>query len=121
VRLYVDVPNDDGKLIAGLYAQGRIATRRQTAPAAPETAVDDSSHPPTVMRVAGGKVERVPVEVILRDEVAGAVAFASGVRPGDVLVLGSARSALADGAPVELAKPPERAAGPRAVPAGKAN
>jgi hypothetical protein len=115
------VPNEDGKLIAGLYARGRIAARHHTAPAAPESAVDDSSRPPTVMRVAGGKVEKVAVEVALRDEVAGAVAFASGVRPGDVLVLGSARAALAEGAPVELARPTERAAGGQAVPAGQAN
>jgi RND family efflux transporter MFP subunit len=118
VRLYVNVPNEDGKLLAGLYAEGRIATRRQTAPSAPESAVDGSTQPPTVMRVAGGKVEKVPVEVVLRDDVAGAVAFASGVRPGDVLVLGSARSALAEGAAVEL---PEKVARSAGRAGGKAN
>lgn len=118
VRLYVNVPNEDGKLLVGLYAEGRVATRRQTAPSAPESAVDGSSQPPTVMRVAGGKVEKVPVEVVLRDDVAGAVAFASGVRPGDVLVLGSARSALAEGASVEL---PEKVARSAGRAGGKAN
>jgi F420-0:gamma-glutamyl ligase len=38
-----------------------------------------------------------------RDDVAGAVAITSGVREGDVLVLGSARATLAEGAPVTLA------------------
>jgi RND family efflux transporter MFP subunit len=119
VRLYVDVPNADGRLIAGLYAEGRVATRRETAPAAPESAVDASSQPPTVMRVTGGRVEKVPVEVALRDDVAGTVGFASGVKPGDVVVLGSARGGLADGTPVQLEK--ERAAGRRAPAPGKAD
>jgi hypothetical protein len=66
--------------------------------------VDGSTSPPTVMRVAGGKAERVPVTLGLRDDAAGQVALTSGVRAGDVLVLGSARATLADGAPVRLAE-----------------
>jgi RND family efflux transporter MFP subunit len=108
VRVYVDVPNADGRLISGLYAQGRVAARSDSAPAAPAEAVDLSSTPPSVLRVADGKVEKVAVEVGLRDDVAGAVAITSGVRPGDVLVLGSARATLAEGAPVRLALPAER-------------
>jgi RND family efflux transporter MFP subunit len=105
VRLYVDVPNDAGRLLAGLYAQGRVATREKTAPSAPETALDTSSKPPTVMRVADGKVQKVQVEVAVRDDVKGAVGFASGVKAGDVLVLGSARGQLAEGAAVKIAEP----------------
>ncbi len=105
VRVYVDVRNDDGRLISGLYAHGRVAAESATGPAAPASAVDDTSKPPTVMRVAGGKVERVPVEVALRDDVTGAVAFRSGVKAGDVLVLGSARATLSEGTPVHVAQP----------------
>jgi membrane fusion protein, multidrug efflux system len=104
VRIYVDVPNEDDRLISGLYAQGRVASESGSAPAAPVSAVDTSSSPPTVMRVAGGKVEKVAVELGLRDEVAGAVGFRSGVKPGDVLVLGSARGTLAEGTPVRVAQ-----------------
>jgi RND family efflux transporter MFP subunit len=103
VRVYVDVPNQGGRLISGLYAQGRVASSTATAPSAPAEAVDLSSTPPTVLRVSGGKVEKVVVEVGIRDDVAGAVAITSGVRPGDLLVLGSARATLADGAPVKVA------------------
>lgn len=102
VRLYVTVPNESGRLLAGLYAEGRVATHERTAPAAPEAVVDVSSKPPTVLRVADGRVTKVPVEVVVRDDVKGAVGFASGVKPGDVLVLGSARGGLADGAAVKL-------------------
>jgi membrane fusion protein (multidrug efflux system) len=105
VRVYVDVNNDSGELISGLYAQGRVAAESSTGPSAPAAAVDESSKPPTVMRVGGGKVERVPVEVALRDDVAGAVGFRSGVKQGDVLVLGSARATLAEGAPVRISQP----------------
>lgn len=110
VRLYVDVKNAEGRLISGLYAQGRVATESTSTLSAPASAVDVTSTPPTVMRVVDGKVERVPVEVALRDDVAGAVGFESGVREGDVLVLGSARATLAEGAPVKVA---DRAAGRR--------
>ncbi len=116
VRVYVDVKNDDGRLISGLYAHGRVAAESATGPAAPASAVDDSSKPPTVMRVAGGKVERVPVEVALRDDVTGAVAFRSGVNAGDVLVLGSARATLPEGTPVRVAQPEATGAGAGAPP-----
>jgi hypothetical protein len=62
------------------------------------------------MRVADGRVTRVPVKLGLRDEVAGAVALVDGVAEGDVLVLGSARATLVEGAPVRLPaapRPPE--------------
>lgn len=103
VRVYVDVANEDGRLISGLYAQGRVAAESTSALAAPLAAVDRSSEPPTVMRVEGGKVESVPVELGIRDEAAGQVAITSGVRAGDVLVLGSARATLSEGDPVRVA------------------
>lgn len=105
VRVYVEVPNGDGRLISGLYAQGRVASTTVKAPAAPVDAVDATTTPPTVLRVANGKVEKVEVRTGLRDDVSGAVAITSGnVAPGDVLVLGSARAAVAEGAPVRLAR-----------------
>lgn len=106
VRVYVDVRNEDGRLISGLYAQGRVAASSVAALAAPVAAVDTTSDPPTVMRVADGKASKVPVKLGLRDDAAGAVALTDGVSAGDVLVLGSARGTLADGAPVRLAEEP---------------
>jgi RND family efflux transporter MFP subunit len=106
VRVYVDVKNEDGRLISGLYAQGRVAAETATALAAPLTAVDLSSEPPTVLRVANGTVEKVAVRLGLRDDAAGEVAIASGVAAGDVLVLGSARATLVVGAPVRVAEAP---------------
>lgn len=106
VHLFVDVKNEDGRLISGLYAQGRVAARTETALAAPLGAVDTSTASPTVLRVAGGKVEKVPVKLGVRDEATGTVAVTEGVRAGDVLVLGSARGTLEEGASVRLAGGP---------------
>jgi RND family efflux transporter MFP subunit len=108
VRVYVDVKNEGGRLISGVYAEGRVATERGAAPAAPVSAVDTTTTPATVTRVRGGRAEKVAVELGLRDELTGLVGFRAGVAPGDVLVLGSARAGLADGAAVEL---PARAEG----------
>jgi RND family efflux transporter MFP subunit len=108
VRVYVDVPNEDGTLISGLYAQGRIAAERATALAAPVEAVDATTRPPSVVAVEGGRARRVPVELGLQDEAAGAVALLSGVEAGDVLVLGSARALLQEGAPVRIPAPAPR-------------
>jgi RND family efflux transporter MFP subunit len=104
VRVYVDVPNEDRRLISGLYAQGRVAATTVRAPAAPVDAVDTTTSPPTVMRVANGRIEKAEVRTGLRDDASGEVAITSGVAPGDVLVLGSARAAVAEGAPVRLAR-----------------
>jgi RND family efflux transporter MFP subunit len=117
VRVYVDVANDGGRLISGLYAQGRVAAATSTGLAVPLAAVDLTSAPPTVMRVSGGKVEKVAVTLGVRDEAEGAVALTAGVERGDVLVLGSARATLAEGASVRLAE--ERPAAPS--PAANAN
>jgi RND family efflux transporter MFP subunit len=103
VRVFVDVKNEGGRLISGLYAQGRVASRTDTTLAAPVGAVDTSSTPPTVLRVASGKVEKVRVTTGVLDEAEGAIALTEGVRPGDVLVLGSARVSLAEGASVQVA------------------
>jgi RND family efflux transporter MFP subunit len=114
VRVFVEVDNADGRLISGLYAEGRVAAESVSALSAPLAAVDGSTDPPTVMKVVEGRARRVPVTLGLRDEVAGEVALASGVAAGDLLVLGSARATLADGAAVEVARERvgRRAAGP---------
>jgi RND family efflux transporter MFP subunit len=119
VRAFVDVPNEDGSLISGLYAQGRVAARTDVALAAPASAVDATSTPPTVMRVSDGRVEKVAVRLGIRDDASGVVALDAGVSEGDVLVLGSARAALPEGAPVRVAReragrrPPDGKAGPQ--------
>jgi RND family efflux transporter MFP subunit len=101
-RITVTVSNQDGSLLAGLFARGRVATETRTVPAVPADAVDPSTTPPSVLRVKDGRVERVPVEVGLRDEVAERVEVKSGLVPGDVVLRGSARGGIPEGTRVQL-------------------
>ncbi len=104
VRLYVAIPNVEQSLLAGLFAQGRVASESREALAVPLDAVDLRSAVPSVLRVKEGKVEKVSVELGLRDEVAQRVEVRSGLQIGDVVVLGSARD-LTEGTPVQLTQP----------------
>ena len=122
VRIYAAVPNPGGQLLSGLYAQGRVVTEQREVLAAPAGAVDLRTSPPSVLRVAQGKVERVSVELGLRDEVAEQVELRAGAREGDVLLLGNSRE-LAEGTPVQLRAPPRERAAPAvggAAEAGRA-
>jgi membrane fusion protein (multidrug efflux system) len=91
VRIYATIPNRDRALVAGLFAQGRVATQSSRGVAVPVAAVDERSSAPVVHRLEGGKVIETPVKLGIRDEVAELVEVASGVTAGDTLLLGSAQ------------------------------
>ncbi len=116
VAIIASVSNADGVLVGGLFAEGRVGTVSRTALSAPTTAVDFSGGAPTVMRVEQGKVERVAVQVGVRDEEAERIELVSGVAAGDTLLLGAAQG-IATGTPVRV-QPLER--GERTGPAAPA-
>jgi RND family efflux transporter MFP subunit len=105
VRIYVAIPNSEQALLAGLFAQGRVASESREALAVPLSAVDQRGTSPSVLRVKDGKVERATVELGLRDEVAQQVEVRTGLQAGDVVVLGSAKD-LAEGTRVQVAQAP---------------
>ncbi|MDY7225991.1 efflux RND transporter periplasmic adaptor subunit [Hyalangium rubrum] len=111
VRIYVAIPNVEQSLLAGLFAQGRVASESREALSVPVGAVDLRTASPTVLRVKDGKVERAQVELGLRDDVAQRVEVRSGLQAGDVVVMGSARE-LAEGTRVEVAQAPAQPAQP---------
>ncbi|WP_375770176.1 efflux RND transporter periplasmic adaptor subunit [Archangium gephyra] len=104
VRIYVTLPNTEQDLLTGLSAEGRVASMRREVPAVPVAAVDVRAEPPTVLLVKDGHVERVPVTLGMRDELARLVELRSGVQPGDVVLRASAGS-VAEGTPVEVRLP----------------
>ncbi|MFY0526357.1 efflux RND transporter periplasmic adaptor subunit [Archangium gephyra] len=104
VRIYVALPNTEQDLLTGLSAEGRVASLRREVPAVPVAAVDVRAEPPTVLRVKDGRVERVPVTLGMRDELARLVELRSGVQPGDVVLRASAGD-IAEGTPVEVRLP----------------
>ncbi|MGH7553892.1 MAG: efflux RND transporter periplasmic adaptor subunit, partial [Longimicrobiales bacterium] len=101
VTIIASVSNADGTLVGGLFAEGRIGTVSHTSMTAPMAAVDFGGGAPTVMRVEQGVVQRVSVQVGLRDEQAERVELLSGVAPGDTLLLGAAQGITA-GTPVRV-------------------
>jgi RND family efflux transporter MFP subunit len=91
VRVVVSVPNAGNDLVGGLFAEGRVATERRNALVAPTSAVDVTGVKPFVIRLKDGKVERVEVDLGLRDEDSERVEIKNGLVKGDTLLTGAAR------------------------------
>jgi RND family efflux transporter MFP subunit len=91
VRIYVNVPNPDRSLVAGLFAEGRVATDARRAVAVPVSAVDRRGTAPVIHRVKGGKVDVVSVQLGVSDEAAELVEVSAGLAQGDTVLLGSAQ------------------------------
>ncbi|HET9274634.1 MAG TPA: efflux RND transporter periplasmic adaptor subunit [Gemmatimonadales bacterium] len=103
VRIFVAIPNERGRLVTGLFAEGRVSVEQRDAVAAPLSAIDFRAMSPAVRRVRNGTVELVPVTLGLRDEVAELVEITAGLAPGDTVLIGPAAS-LAAGTPVRLVR-----------------
>jgi membrane fusion protein (multidrug efflux system) len=88
VRVIVTLPNVGGTLVAGLFAEGRVAAVSRVGAVIPASAVDDGGW---VLRLKGGKTERVDVKLGIRDEAAETVEITSGLAPGDTVLVGPAR------------------------------
>jgi RND family efflux transporter MFP subunit len=119
VGIQATVPNSAGALVAGLFVEGRVSSQKRVGVLVPEQAVDQTGIAPNVMRLRGGKVEKVEVQVGLRDDAAELLEITSGLASGDTVLLGAARgisvgSSVVISAPVDAAA----AAAPAAPPAG---
>ncbi|HEY3011662.1 MAG TPA: efflux RND transporter periplasmic adaptor subunit [Gemmatimonadales bacterium] len=101
VRIYVAIPNAEEALVAGLFAEGRVATDSRRAIAVPISAVDRRGTSPVIHRLKGGKVDLVPVQLGVRDEAAELVEVQSGIAQGDTVLLGSAQ-AVTEGTAVRV-------------------
>jgi RND family efflux transporter MFP subunit len=104
VRVVVSVPNSGNSLVGGLFAEGRVASERRNALVAPTGAVDVTGVKPFVIRLKDGKVERVEVDLGLRDEESERVEIKSGLVKGDTLLTGAARG-ISPGTPVRVSTP----------------
>lgn len=113
IQVLVDIPNPGGKLVAGLYAEGRVSVEKREALLVPLAAVDMSGDQPSVLRVKNGVVERAAIATGLRDERAEVIEVTNGVAAGDVLLLSRATKNIAPGTRVEIAgSAPKQAAAP---------
>src|SRR5262249_54938336 len=91
VPILVSIPNTGGRLVAGLFAEGRVITAQRVGPVVPADAVNTTDKLPWVLRATHGKAERVSVQVGLADPLTERVQIASGVNDGDVLLRGAAQ------------------------------
>ena len=102
VPIYVAIPNPGGRLVAGLFAEGRVVSSSASGLIVPINAVNTSEAEPWVLRVRNETTERVPVTLGLRDPRREQVQIASGLTEGDVLLRGAAQG-ISPGTPVKLA------------------
>ena len=91
VPIYVSIPNVEGRLVAGLFAEGRVVSQEATGLVVPTNAVNTAEASPWVLRVSDGKTERVPVTLGLSDRRSERVQILSGVNEGDTLLRGAAQ------------------------------
>jgi RND family efflux transporter MFP subunit len=101
VPIFVAIPNSGGRLVAGLYAEGRVVSQRAEGLVVAANAVNTSSGTPWALRVAGGKTERVNVGVGLSDPRTERVQIVSGLNEGDVVLRGAAQG-ITPGTPVTV-------------------
>jgi membrane fusion protein, multidrug efflux system len=104
VRIIVSLPNANGVLVGGLFADGHVASEVRSAPVIPISAVDERSLKPFVMRIKNGLVEKTEVELGIRDATTETVEVRGGVQPGDTILLGAARG-ISEKTPVKVSAP----------------
>ncbi len=90
VKVYVKVPNPVGRIVAGLFASGRVVTGEvKGAFAVPQAGVRrDDQGTRYVLVAAEGRVARRDVTVGLTDEVQNLVEIKSGLQEGDIAIVG---------------------------------
>ena len=102
VSIFVTIPNTAGRLVAGLFAEGRVANQSRHGLILPANAVNtDDPKQAWVLRVSNGKAERVSVAIGLRDPQTERVEVTSGVKEGDRVLVGPAM-AITPGTPLAL-------------------
>jgi RND family efflux transporter MFP subunit len=103
VRIYVSIPNAGRALVGGLFATGRMSSATKTGLVVPESAVDLRGTSPSVVRVRGGKAEKVPITIGLTDKTSETIEVLAGVQAGDTLLMGAAQG-VTPGTPVKVTR-----------------
>lgn len=91
VPIWVSVDNRGGRLVGGLYAEGRVTQEAREGLVLPLSVVAEDEGGATVLRVADGRVDRVPVTLGLRDPQTEQVEVTAGLEAGDIVLRGVAQ------------------------------
>lgn len=108
VRLFVRIPNAGQRLIAGLFAEGRVAAEEREALTVPTAAVDQRGLSPEVVRVRNGRTERIAVTLGARDATTERMEITAGLAAGDTVLVGAALS-ISSGTPLRVSTPADTA------------
>jgi RND family efflux transporter MFP subunit len=103
VSCFITLPNTGGRLIAGLFAEGRVESVTHEGVVVPLSAVDETGPRPVVTRIRDDKAETVPVTLGARQVQTERVEITEGIQAGDTLIVGSARS-VAAGTPIRIVR-----------------
>jgi hypothetical protein len=104
VRLTVRIPNTGNRLVAGLFAEGRVASDAREALTVPDAAIDRRGLAPAVLRLRNGVTERIEVTLGARDEAADRIEITQGITAGDTLLVGAALG-ISVGTPLRVSAP----------------
>jgi membrane fusion protein, multidrug efflux system len=115
VEVLVDFVGEKQPHLAGLYAEGRLETNTRTTLTIPASAIVRDGDRTSAFRVAGTKLQKVPLTLGERDARTGEFAIAKGLAEGD-RVLRYPTSLLKDGQPVQASSPPAAAVASTAPP-----
>ncbi len=94
VSVYIQIPNDGGRLKGGTFATGRVIGRTLSeALVIPSSAVKQTGEgTPFVYRLEGTTLAQVGVQLGIVDEAAGVVQVVSGLAEGDRIIIGNVGS-----------------------------
>jgi RND family efflux transporter MFP subunit len=102
VPIYVSIPNVGGRLVAGLFAEGRVVSASASGLVVPTGTVSTTGTESWLLRLADGKTERRAVVLGLHDPRTERVQVVSGVTEGDTVLRGASRG-IPPGTAVQLA------------------
>jgi RND family efflux transporter MFP subunit len=112
VRLFVRIPNVGNQLVAGLFANGRVATDTRETLTVPANALDLRGLSPVVLRLKNGSAERVEVATGARDDATERVEITAGLAAGDTVLVGPALG-ISPGTPLKVSTPADQPLTPR--------
>jgi RND family efflux transporter MFP subunit len=112
VRLFVRIPNVGNQLVAGLFANGRVATDTRQTLTVPANALDLRGLSPVVLRLKNGIAERVEVTTGARDDATERVEITAGLTAGDTVLVGPALG-ISPGTPLKVSTPADQPSTPR--------
>jgi RND family efflux transporter MFP subunit len=107
VTVYIQVPNEGGRLKGGTFATGRVIGRVVAdALLIPSAAVKQNSQgTPFVYKLDGNTIDQVDVQLGIADDAAGVVQVVSGLSAGDRVIVGNV-GALGRGMQVQVVGAP---------------